>query len=90
MLKNLSTKTRWAIGAACALVFVAYGATRRDWMRAALTALSLAMGLLPEEFPVVLTVFMSLGAWRISRSNVLARRSTAIETLGACTVLCTD
>ena len=39
---------------------------------------------------MVLAVFFSLGAWRISKSNVLTRRNSAIETLGACTVLCTD
>jgi Ca2+-transporting ATPase len=52
--------------------------------------LAVAMGLLPEEFPLVLTVFISLGAWRISKSNVLARRNKAIETLGSCSVLCSD
>lgn len=51
---------------------------------------AVGMGLLPEEFPVVLTVFLSLGAWRISRSHVLARKNKAIETLGSCSVLCSD
>ena len=46
--------------------------------------------MLPEEFPLVLTVFMVMGAWRISRARVLTRRVAAIETLGAATVLCTD
>jgi Ca2+-transporting ATPase len=45
---------------------------------------------LPEEFPVVLTVFLALGAWRISKSNVLTRRVSAVETLGSATVLCVD
>ena len=48
------------------------------------------MALLPEEFPVVLTVFLALGAWRISQRNVLTRRMPALETLGAATVLCVD
>ena len=48
------------------------------------------MATLPEEFPVVLTVFLALGAWRISRSRVLTRRMPAIEMLGAATVLCVD
>ena len=48
------------------------------------------MAILPEEFPVVLTVFLALGAWRISRHGVLTRRMPAIETLGAATVLCVD
>ena len=48
------------------------------------------MGMLPEEFPVVLTVFMAIGAWRMSRINVLVRKVASIETLGSATVLCTD
>jgi Ca2+-transporting ATPase len=48
------------------------------------------MALLPEEFPVVLTVFLVMGAWRISKVKVLTRRASAIETLGSATVLCTD
>lgn len=57
---------------------------------AVLTGVTLAMAILPEEFPVVLTVFLALGAWRISRHGVLTRRMPAIETLGAATVLCVD
>ena len=48
------------------------------------------MSMLPEEFPVVLTVFLAMGAWRISQARVLTRRASAIESLGAATVLCTD
>lgn len=50
----------------------------------------MAMAVLPEEFPVVLTIFLALGAWRISKSNVLTRRTPAVETLGTTTVLCVD
>ena len=80
-------------GVGCAVsacVFLYYGLKRHEWTEGALAAITLAMGLLPEEFPVVLAVFFSLGAWRISKSNVLTRRNSAIESLGACTVLCTD
>jgi P-type Ca2+ transporter type 2C len=55
-----------------------------------LSGIALGMSMLPEEFPLVLTVFMVMGAWRISRARVLTRRVAAIETLGAATVLCTD
>jgi len=48
------------------------------------------MAMLPEEFPVVLTIFLALGAWRLSKINVLARHAPIIETLGAATVLCVD
>jgi Ca2+-transporting ATPase len=77
-------------GAVSLLVVALYGLTRGDWLQAALAGVALGMAMLPEEFPVVLTVFMAMGAWRISQARVLTRRAAAIETLGAATVLCTD
>jgi P-type Ca2+ transporter type 2C len=74
----------------CALLALVYGITRGDWLRGFLAALTMAMAVLPEELPVVLTVFMALGAWRISRVRVLTRNVPAIEMLGAATVLCVD
>ena len=74
----------------CVLVAVVYGFTRSDWLNGLLVGITMAMSLLPEEFPVVLTVFLALGAWRISRKNVLTRAPTAIEALGSATVLCVD
>ena len=78
----------------CALVVLAYGFTRGNtpqaWQQGLLNGITLAMAVLPEEFPVVLTIFLALGAWRISRNRVLTRRMPAVETLGAATVLCTD
>lgn len=74
----------------CLLVVVIFGLTRGDWLRGILAGISLAMATLPEEFPVVMTIFLALGAWRISKRNVLARKTHAIETLGSATVLCTD
>jgi P-type Ca2+ transporter type 2C len=73
-----------------AVVVLVYGLTRGAWLQATLAGITLAMAMLPEEFPVVLTVFLALGAWRISKSNVLTRRMPAIEMLGAATVLCSD
>ncbi len=63
---------------------------RGDLLNGFLAGLTLSIAVLPEEFPVVLTVFMALGAWRLAKSNVLSRRSQTIETLGSATVLCTD
>jgi P-type Ca2+ transporter type 2C len=74
----------------CAVVVLIYGFVRQDWLSGLLAGIAMAMALLPEEFPVVLTVFMALGAWRIAQKRVLARRSQVIETLGAATVLCVD
>ena len=73
-----------------AIVIVVYGFTRANWLEGVLAGITLAMAMLPEEFPVVLTVFLALGAWRVSKSNVLTRRMPAIEMLGAATVLCSD
>ncbi len=74
----------------CALVIVIFGLTRGDWLNGFLAGITLAMATLPEEFPVVLTIFLALGAWRISQFKVLTRRVPAVEMLGAATVLCTD
>src|SRR5262249_44902058 len=67
-----------------------YGTLRGDWLQALLGGIAIGMSMLPEEFPVVLVVFMAVGAWRISKARVLTRRATAIETLGSATILCTD
>jgi len=72
------------------LVVVAYGLTRGNWLNGLLAGITLAMAMLPEEFPVVLTIFLALGAWRISQKRVLTRRVPAVETLGSATVLCVD
>jgi Ca2+-transporting ATPase len=74
----------------CVLVIVVYGLTRGDWLHGFLAGITLAMATLPEEFPVVLTIFLALGAWRLSQKQVLTRRVPAVETLGSATVLCVD
>jgi len=93
----LQTETRRLVrnlaifGAAlCAVMVVVYGLTRADWVNGLLAGITLAMATLPEEFPVVLTIFLALGAWRISQEQVLTRRMPAVETLGSATVLCVD
>jgi P-type Ca2+ transporter type 2C len=55
-----------------------------------LAGLTLAMSILPEELPVMMVIFLSLGAWRISKRQVLARNLNAVETLGSTSVLCVD
>jgi Ca2+-transporting ATPase len=76
--------------AASLFLLLAYGLMRGDWLGALLAAIALAMALLPQEFTVVLTVIPALGAWRLSKQQVLTRRIAAIETLGATSVLCVD
>lgn len=82
----------FAVGgvAASLLAVLLYGLLRGAWLEGALAGIALGMSLLPEEFPVVLTVFMAMGAMRMSRVRVLARRAASIETLGSATTLCTD
>jgi len=74
----------------CAAVALIYGYTRTNWLQGMLAGITLAISMIPEEFPVVLTIFLALGAWRMSRQRVLTRRVPAIETLGSATVLCVD
>jgi len=71
-------------------VIVLFYLTRGNFIKSLLSGISSAMAILPEEFPVVLTVFLALGAWRLSKVQVLTRNPTAIETLGSATVLCSD
>lgn len=75
---------------ASALLVLVYGLIHGNWMQAWLAGIALAMALLPQEFSVVLTVIPALGAWRLSKHQVLTRRLSAIETLGATSVLCAD
>jgi Ca2+-transporting ATPase len=80
-----------AIGmAVCVTIIVIYALTRGDWLNGILTGLTLAMALIPEEIPVVLTIFLALGAWRMSKHHVLTRQLKAIQTLGSTTVLSVD
>lgn len=84
-------KTVALVGLALATALaVAYGLLRGDWLGGLLAGLTLAMAILPEELPVILTLFLGLGAWRLSRQKVLARSIPAVELLGATTVLCVD
>ncbi|MEO0084070.1 MAG: cation-translocating P-type ATPase, partial [candidate division WOR-3 bacterium] len=74
----------------CAVVVVIYGSFRGTWLNAFLVGIALAMAVLPEEIAVVFTIFLALGAWRLSKQNVLTRKAQAIQALGAATVLCAD
>ena len=91
-LETRNLVKRLGVGAAilCVLVFVSYSISRQDWMAGMLTGLTLAMAILPNELPAVLTIFLAAGAWRISQKRVLTRRTPAIEALGTATVLCVD
>jgi Ca2+-transporting ATPase len=94
---GLKEQLRWLVrdaaifGVAVAvLVVLASGFLRHSWLEAALGGVAIGMSVMPEEIPLVLAVFMAMGAWRLSRAHILTRRASAIETLGSATVLCTD
>jgi P-type Ca2+ transporter type 2C len=72
------------------MVLMAWQWDQRPLLQSLLLGISLAMAILPEEIPVVLTVFLALGAWRLSRRAILTRNLSAVETLGAITVLAVD
>ncbi|MDP3266355.1 MAG: cation-translocating P-type ATPase [Sulfuricurvum sp.] len=79
-----------AFALALALVLVNWGWNNHSVLESILSGIALSMAVLPEEIPVILTVFLALGAWRISKINVLTRNVTAVEALGAITVLAVD
>jgi len=94
---HLNKELRWLVrdfamvGAVTGLASVLlFGFLRGSWLKGLLGGIALGMSMLPEEFPLVLTVFMAMGAWRISQARVLTRRASAVESLGSITVLCTD
>jgi Ca2+-transporting ATPase len=74
----------------CVFISIYYGMTRGSYLNGILAGITLAMAIIPEEIPVILTTFLALGAWRISKKNVLTRRVPAVESLGSATVLCVD
>ncbi|MBV5294610.1 MAG: cation-translocating P-type ATPase [Curvibacter lanceolatus] len=76
--------------ALCALLVGLLGVLRGDWLQAVLSGITLAMGVLPQELPVIMIVFLALAARRLAAQQVLTRRLNAIETLGQTTVLCVD
>ncbi len=91
--RKTSRLVRWlaVVGLFLAIIVIVVTFVRGETLLASLLAgIALAMAILPEEFPVVLTVFMSLGARRLARNDALIRRIPAVETLGSATVLCVD
>nr|MBP7240057.1 HAD-IC family P-type ATPase [Saprospiraceae bacterium] len=91
--KEISVMIRYFFligGIICIGIVMLFYFTRGNFIQSLLNGLAAAMSVLPEEFPVVLTIFMALGAWHLSKKNVLTRKPSAIESLGSATVLCSD
>lgn len=89
-IEQVVRRASWAGFALAGFVALWYGFSRSDWLGGFLAGITLAMAILPEELPVVLTIFLGLGAWRMAQKKVLTRHVPAIEMLGAATVLCVD
>ncbi|HZF69255.1 cation-translocating P-type ATPase [Sulfuricurvum sp.] len=87
LIRNLSIL---AIGFALALILINWLFNDRNFLESLLSGITLAMATLPEEIPVILTVFLALGAWHITKIKVLTRRVSAVEALGAITILAVD
>ena len=86
----IRTVSMIAVGLASGLVLLNWIVNERSFLESLLSGIALAMATLPEEIPVILTVFLALGAWRITKIKVLTRRISAVEALGAITVLAVD
>lgn len=80
----------WVAAALCVFVVIVYALQRGSWLQGFLVGLTLAMAILPNELPAVLTIFLAMGAWRLSQRRVLTRKLSAVEDLGSATVLCVD
>jgi Ca2+-transporting ATPase len=87
---QLVGRVAWIATAICVFVFLIFAMTRGNWLEGFLVGLTLAMAILPNELPAVLTIFLALGAWRLSRRRVLTRKLAAVENLGSATILCVD
>ena len=88
---SLLTKRLAFLGAVfCVLLAILYWTILGGWLNALLAGIALAMGLLPQEFSVIMIVFMAMGARRIAKHGVLTRQLNTIEALGETTALCVD
>ncbi len=88
--RRLSNRLTMVALLLCASLALLQGAFSGDWPHALLAALALALAVLPNEIPVVLALFLALGALRLARLGVLARTPSAVESLGSATVLAVD
>ncbi len=88
--RRLTSRLSIAALLLCTALALLQGSLLGDWSQALLAALALALALLPNEIPVVLALFLALGALRLGRIGVLARWPAAVESLGSATVLAVD
>ena len=89
-LEKISYQFAYLAIAISSLVILVYGLYYERWLYGAMTGISLAIAILPEEFIIIFSIFIALGAYRMAQEHVLLRHTPAIETLGSVSVLCLD
>jgi P-type Ca2+ transporter type 2C len=79
-----------AAGVFCVLVVAVERIRGRGWGDSLIAGIALAIAAIPEEFPMVYTLYLGLGAWRLTKEHALVRRLAGVETLGSTTAICSD
>ncbi len=91
--RSIATLVQRLIVASLVLCVVLAGvrlAQGHGWMDALISAATLAIAAIPEEFPVVFTFYLGVGVYRLARKRALVRRAVSVENIGRVTQICTD
>jgi len=88
---NKVVKIAFLVALAVAIIVFTEGLlTSKGFAPSLISALTLAMAAIPEEFPLVFTLYLSLAAYRLSKKGVLVKSLPAVEGLGSVDIICTD
>ncbi|MCU0534145.1 MAG: cation-transporting P-type ATPase [Hydrococcus sp. Prado102] len=89
-LEQLGQNLIWVVLGIAAIVAIAGFLSGRDIYLMVETAIALAVGAVPEGLPIVATVALARGMWRMAKRNAIINRLSAVEALGATSIICTD